>query len=1366
MLSVAEKQKRLQVEAEMLSAPEEMGFGLNPLGYKSFGSWFTSALSGQVLSRALDASTVGEDPEMRRWYIERGWVQFGKNEVDKELAKYRKLGDVRDYTEEEYNRIKELQRRNKILTRDLGYVYDTKDGDLDAPIDVNGKSFNERWGVDPEDRAGVLDFLSTLKDNPSYTLGIFTSEILKDLPLSVLSWIGLSAKGKSGASAISAAVDKLNKIEPKILRNIAKVGTGVVGGAGVGAGYEAAYTALDQGEVKSKDVKAGAQFGAAFGVLAGLGLMASKSKTLATAKAKKEPTHPDALAAERTLDDVTKKVVTPAEKKKLLDAADELAENPNKIFPDLIEGRDFLVVDLSTKAGKEIATKQKWIGKGKNDTLKGFKGVKTIIDPNIRGGMPHIVIDKTRTGTVFNRLKKNFARHVGKDGALRRVSPSEYVFLKSQGSFNSFLFAREKARVRQHQVEEQLRTEGKRTDYLDKDGKEVELNEMAASELRRAYDGVNKDRVSRSTADLIETVDELPVKGVGIVGRTLDTLAEKPMVTAAGGAAAGALAYSLSDKELDRYGRVKGDPLFNMAAAAIAVGLGPKARTLLKGKPLNTIVMNVKARVSRGLEIDANVAKAWEAHAQGISDKLDATLNTLVKTTGNSRENLGLAFISYIEGGKKARTQVLEMTDAEGHKVKIKIDDNLVKLADEYSKLLDEIGEQAVESKLIRKKDGKRKFSRLDALNIEGEGRGAFLNNYIPHLFVNIEDMTEEALFKIYGRIDSLHAHERTIRGTLANLKKMIDEEEFDEKGLSNITGSKRPIGGDYRMLVTDPVQILSVYTQAMTRAIIGKNAIENMRKVDLAPNGKKPKNYDDWKKGTIVYKKDSKELREMEDYSTRTVIPAVIKADELEAMKASGRYSKDELMQYDKFKHPALEGYLGHTNVKGILDDFFVVSRKKGGLMDAPEKLLKLNNGLKRIFVFGSLFHGQALFMSSVYALGLMGAVKGTLPKALGGARGKTGTVEWLKLQLGTESFYKLADDAIKDGLQIINIKKQELVNPGKPNIDPILDMPIFGVHPGKGLKKGFDVIDKVTWEYLHDRFKLATYIRHKERAKKRGMSDEMAGKKAAKFANDAFGSQDWNNFATKLYEFAAKNPTTLMGKSAAYAAQGMPVNKRRWLNMFLFAPDWTISNIRIIGKTFTGLPELSRAAYTRIWKGDWDNQQAKEVMAAWAMYGGYTTRAGIYTSALWWTMTELFSSEEPTMEKLWDFWFGEQSGKLDLGDGESMVISKQIAEPIHFIQHFQHTLSNKGAIVPKTALEAMYNKQWFSLKEGLPLGPRIVEEDGTTHIARWLFGKGIPIVVKPIISEDYGWKEKIERVGTGFLGFPQYGKPRQERR
>jgi hypothetical protein len=84
-----------------------------------------------------------------------------------------------------------------------------------------------------------------------------------------------------------------------------------------------------------------------------------------------------------------------------------------------------------------------------------------------------------------------------------------------------------------------------------------------------------------------------------------------------------------------------------------------------------------------------------------------------------------------------------------------------------------------------------------------------------------------------------------------------------------------------------------------------------------------------------------------------------------------------------------------------------------------------------------------------------------------------------------------------------------------------------------------------------------------------------------------------------------------------------------------------------------------------------------------------------------------------------------------------------------------------NKTSVVPKTALEAMMNKQWFSLKKGIPLGPRIVDEDGTTHYGKWLLGKAVPIVNKPLLDEDLGWEERLERVITGFFGFPQYGDP-----
>ena len=186
-----------------------------------------------------------------------------------------------------------------------------------------------------------------------------------------------------------------------------------------------------------------------------------------------------------------------------------------------------------------------------------------------------------------------------------------------------------------------------------------------------------------------------------------------------------------------------------------------------------------------------------------------------------------------------------------------------------------------------------------------------------------------------------------------------------------------------------------------------------------------------------------------------------------------------------------------------------------------------------------------------------------------------------------------------------------------------------------------------------------------------------------------------------------------------------------------------------------------MSKALTKRIQKGDWESPEAQAAVKAWNMYAAYSLRAGVYTSALWYAMTKAFSSEEPEMGDFWDFWTGENSGKLDLGDGESMVISKQIAEPIHWLQHPMHTFMNKTSVVPKTALEAMFNKQWFSLKQGMPLGPRLVEEDGQQHYAKWLIGKGIPIVAKPIFDEDLHWTERVERVFTGFWGFPQYGDP-----
>ena len=667
----------------------------------------------------------------------------------------------------------------------------------------------------------------------------------------------------------------------------------------------------------------------------------------------------------------------------------------------------------------------------------------------------------------------------------------------------------------------------------------------------------------------------------------------------------------------------------------------------------------------------------------------------------------GEALIDSIEKGLKGQALKDVLTDAE------------IVTQKKVISMLKIIRDQAKEVGILKNKDGNA--LTLEAKDFKKGERGAVLQNYFPHLFVNeIDDKVIQKLVKTWGDDDSVHGRKRTLKGTVAEIKAANEGIE----------------------IVTDPAQVLSLYTQAMTRAIYGKNLTNSMMKLDISSVGK--------------------------------TMPAMMSIKAFQSLKKTdpkdGGISKQDALHYEYFEHPSLEGYVAHTDVKNLLDDQFAVMRK-GGMSDVMEKTLKLNNGLKRIFVFGSLFHAQALVMSAAYSMGVSGAIKGIGGKGKLGAKAtfkkedgttETREVSYKDIELGTGEFRELAEQAIKDGLQIVNIKRQELVNPGKVEIDKFLKK--FG-YAGDLANTGFEKIDHITWEYLHDRFKLAAYLRHKEKLMSDGMlmggmDEASAGRAASKFANDAFGSLDWANFTTKLYEYAAKNPDKFRGKIADKAAQLLPVNKRRWLNLGLFAPDWTISNIRIIGKTFSGLPEVSKALARRVAKGDWESKEAQDVVKAWNMYSMYAFRAGVTTSAMYWVMSEMFSDKEPSMEGLADFWWGDNSHKLDLGNGESMVISKQIAEPIHWVQHPIHTLMNKGSVVPKTIIEGMFNKQWFSMKKGFPMGPAIIDKDGNYHYPKWLLGKAVPIVSKPLFADDLSWTERFERVVTGFFGFPQYGK------
>jgi len=158
---------------------KDLGFISTFEEQQGFGSWFSSGLTGQLTSRLASEETQEE------WFVQRKSIEFGVNQINELLNAYTEVSKTRQLTATESSEFKELQKRKDLLERDLSFVYNNFSGNLDKPIDIKGKSFNERWGLDTEDNNMLMAFLGAVKDNPAYMAGVFTSEILKDLPLSL-----------------------------------------------------------------------------------------------------------------------------------------------------------------------------------------------------------------------------------------------------------------------------------------------------------------------------------------------------------------------------------------------------------------------------------------------------------------------------------------------------------------------------------------------------------------------------------------------------------------------------------------------------------------------------------------------------------------------------------------------------------------------------------------------------------------------------------------------------------------------------------------------------------------------------------------------------------------------------------------------------------------------------------------------------------------------------------------------------------------------------------------------------------------------------------------------------------------------------
>ena len=602
-----------------------------------------------------------------------------------------------------------------------------------------------------------------------------------------------------------------------------------------------------------------------------------------------------------------------------------------------------------------------------------------------------------------------------------------------------------------------------------------------------------------------------------------------------------------------------------------------------------------------------------------------------------------------------------------------------------------------------------------------------FINDYIAHIFKN-KKFSKNSLSKIKnklrddGKLEDTSGHQqvRKLAGTVQELSKKYDIE-------------------------TDVFQILEAYSQSMSKAIAGKHMVSSLKNTAVFDKGKAI--------GFIIEKTG----------------------------KNDKAWERAKELGYKVSNQKALENLMIHPLIKNSIDDYFQISTGTPMLMD---KILKVNNALKRIAISLSFFHAQALVLSGIYsgvALHMLtpaGKAKRKTVMNIMKNRWerndvvdlKTGEVLPKKNMTGEQRGQFYESEVLKELADVgveISVKRNEFVDAGYNTMKAWVDSKI------KPLGKAQDFVDRWTWDYIHDGAKIFTYLTVKERlmsSKPRGiaklykkgrawkpLSEAEARESAAKFVNDAYGGQRHAKLALEWQDMAVKNASTPKGAMYHMFALATTPSKAKWSNMALFSPDWTVSNFRI---AFKGLG-MTKDLVTKSAKG---KQLSPKEMAEFNLYMGYMLRGFISTSFLAYMMHSMLAESDIDFD-LNDFWM---TGRLHIGEGEEMVISKQIAEPMHWLTHPTNTLVNKSSILPKSLLALFLGKEYISLKHGGGyIGPTLNRAD-PKEMTSWGAGFVTPISINPLkratldawlLDREYGdVGETTKKTVMGSVGFPIY--------
>jgi hypothetical protein len=458
----------------------------------------------------------------------------------------------------------------------------------------------------------------------------------------------------------------------------------------------------------------------------------------------------------------------------------------------------------------------------------------------------------------------------------------------------------------------------------------------------------------------------------------------------------------------------------------------------------------------------------------------------------------------------------------------------------------------------------------------------------------------------------------------------------------------------------------------------------------------------------------------------------------------------------YIEFKHPYFEGKGQAFIHKGMERSIRMVfdATEEQAFMSA---LFTTNLMMKRLAVGFSFFHAGALVESMWFAGNKLNFIKKTLDP-----RKKPELLEMVNNPNKAIKDYKTAIDQLKasgygDVVRFAQGTGLQITTPEDIGFDRFyfnlrgIDTFFkrhFGVSSGGNVEKVFKWFDRITWDRVFTSAKLNTFLQVLDSPTLKGIPNKLVivkgdteaqiyakATKAAQFTNDAFGGQNWEQIANRIQSPWLKRlaQTTLSPGSRGY------------MQLLLFAPDWTISNIRIIAKSlpaFESDPGLRR------------------------MYQYYFARAALTYAAAGSALNYIFSGHsilentDPT--------------RIDLGNGQVLTFSKQLMEPFHWITDPQSTGLKKIGSLPRTTIEVLTNKKYLTTKwspditrkddnaieKGLSIGGHV----GKRFLPIWLQQASASIeqgLLKDGLSLDLAADTSVDFV-LGQLGHPRYQGPR----